>query len=279
MKTYIGLWLAAMLMLPAAPATSQDLTAGGAGQKPFVEARGNVRPVPLPPGGPPPRMADGKVDLSGVWFQGPTGKANAWSVVPDEPLKQDPIPFQSWAEAKIKGMSRAELELNNPGVACRPVGTPGMWTINYYPHQIITKPGLYVHLIESDNAWSVVHTDGRPHKPADELEPLYNGDQTARWEGDTLVIDTISLDERTWIEANGWFHSDQAHVIERIRRPSMNYLEYQYTIEDPKVLTKPWTSAWRTLSLGSEDLTENFCTNNENADQLKKLTEVESNAK
>jgi hypothetical protein len=50
----------------------------------------------------------------------------------------------------------------------------------------------------------------------------------------------------------------------------MNYLEYQYTVEDPKVLTKPWTSAWRTYSLGSEDLTENFCTNNENVEQLAK---------
>jgi hypothetical protein len=132
-----------------------------------------------------------------------------------------------------------------------------------------------VHLIESDNAWNVVHTDGRPHKKAEDLEPLYNGDQTGHWEGDTLVIDTISLDERTWINQSGWFHSDQAHIIERIRRPSMNYLEYQYTVEDPKVLTKPWTSAWRTYSLGSEDLTENFCTNNENVEQLQKLNEVE----
>ncbi len=275
MKRFLGLMLVATLALPAAAAAQDPAAPGGAEKKVFVEARGNVTPVPLPPGGPAPRMADGKVDLSGVWFSGPTGKANAWSVVPDEPLKQDPVPFRPEAAAKLKSMTRAELELNNPGVACQPVGTPGMWTINPYPHQIITKPGLYVHLIESDNAWSVVHTDGRPHKPADELEPLYNGDQTAKWEGDTLVIDTISLDERTWIQGNGWFHSDQAHVIERLRRPSKNYLEYQFTVEDPKVLTKPWTSAWRTYSLGNEDLTENFCTNNENADQLRKLTEVE----
>ncbi len=279
MKTWMGLTLAAAFVLPVAATAQDPPTPLGAGKKPFVEARGNVHPVPLPPGGPAPRMSDGHVDLSGVWFGGPTGKANAWSVVPDAPLKQDPVPFQPWAEAKIKGMTRAERELNNPGVACRPVGTPGMWTVNPYPHQIITKPGMYVHLIESDNAWNVVHTDGRPHHKPEELEPLYNGDQTAHWEGDTLVIDSISLDERTWIEGNGWFHSDQAHAIERVRRPSRNYLEYQFTIEDPKVLTKPWTSAWRTYSLGSEDLIENFCTNNENADQLRKLTEVESKGK
>jgi hypothetical protein len=243
--------------------------------KTFVEARGSVKPVPLPPGGAPPRMSDGHVDLSGVWFSGPTGKANAWSTVPDQPLKEDPVPFRPEAATKIRAMTRTERELNSPGVRCTPVGTPGMWTINPYPHQLITKPGLYVHLIESDNAWNVVHTDGRPHKKADDLEPLYNGDQTAHWEGDTLVIDTISIDERTWINQTGWFHSDQAHVIERVRRPSMNYLEYQYTVEDPKVLTKPWTSAWRTYSLGSEDLTENFCTNNENVEQLEKLNQAE----
>src|SRR5436190_22401732 len=196
--------------------------------KTFVDARGSVKPVPLPPGGAPPRMSDGHVDLSGVWFSGPTGKANAWSTVPDEPLKEDPVPFRPEAAAKIRGMSRTERELNSPGVRCTPVGTPGMWTINPYPHQLITSPGLYVHLIESDNAWNVVHTDGRPHKGKADLEPLYNGDQTAHWDGDTLVVDTISLDDSTWINASGWFHSDQAHVVERIRRPSLNYLEYQY---------------------------------------------------
>jgi len=113
-------------------------------------------------------------------------------------------------------------------------------------------------------------------KAKDELEPLFYGDQTARWEGDTLVIDSISIDERAQIR-DGWFHSDELHVIERLRRPSKNYLEYQFTIEDPKVLTKPWTSTWNTFSLSAnnEDLLENFCTNNANIEQLKKLTEVE----
>ena len=273
----IGVTLAGICAMSMALVAQQRQQPAQAPQpdKTFVEARGSVKPVPLPPGGAPPRMSDGHVDLSGVWFSGPTGKANAWSTVPDQPLKEDPVPFRPEAAAKIRGMSRTERELNSPGVRCTPVGTPGMWTINPYPHQLITKPGLYVHLIESDNAWNVVHTDGRPHRKSDDLEPLYNGDQTAHWEGDTLVIDTISIDERTWINQTGWFHSDQAHVIERVRRPSMNYLEYQYTVEDPKVLTKPWTSAWRTYSLGSEDLTENFCTNNENVDQLEKLNQAE----
>ena len=263
MNTHISAVMAAMFLLPMV-VTAQ--------QKPFVEARGSVIPVPLPPGGPPPRMADGKVDLSGVWFSGPTGKANAWSVVPDEPLKQDPIPYQPSVAAKLAGMTRAERQLTSAQVTCRPLGVPGMWTNNPYPHQIDTKPGLFIHLIESNNNWRVVHTDGRAHRPKDEQEPLYMGDSVGRWEGDTLVLDSISIDERNW-------HSDSLHVIERLRRPSRNYLEYQYTLEDPKVLTKPWTSAWRTYSLGNEDLIENFCTNNENVEQLIKLSEAERDKK
>jgi hypothetical protein len=250
-------------------------------QKTFVEARGSVVPVRLPPGGPPPRMADGRVDLSGVWFPGPTGKANAWSVVPDQRIVEDPIPFQPWALEKYKSMTRTEVELfGNANVRCEPPGTPGMFTENPYVHQISTKPGQFIHLIENNNRWRVVRTDGWPHKPPEEREPLFNGDMVGRWEGDTLIIDSISIDERTWIR-DGWFHSDALHVIERIRRPSLNFLEHQFTIDDPKVLTKPWTSAWRTysLSVNDEDLTENFCTNNEQVEQFLKLIDVEKGQK
>jgi len=269
-KTIARLALAAAALVPAAVAAQDP-------PRTFVEARGSVKPVPLPPGGPTPRLADGRPDFSGVWFPGPTGRANAWSVVPDEPVKEDPIPFQPWALEKYNAMTRTEKELfANANVQCLPPGTPGMFTENPYAIRLITKPGLFVHLIENNNRWRVVHTDGRPHKPAEELEPLFNGDMVGRWEGDTLVIDSISIDTRTWIR-DGWFHSEDLHVIERLRRPSRNYLEYQFTIEDPKVLTKPWTSAWRTysLSVNDEDLTENFCTNNQQVEQLRKLIEVE----
>ena len=266
MKAYIGVLLAATCALSVV-VTAQE--------KPFVEARGNVVPVPLPPGGPTPRMADGHPDFSGVWFDGPTGKANAWSVVPDQTAeREEPIPFQPWAAEKRKAMTRVELELSSANVNCTPVGTPGMFTDNAYAHQIVMKPGLFVHLIENNNRWNAVYIDGRPHTAKEELEALFYGDQTARWEGDTLVIDSISIDTRAQIR-DGWFHSEDLHVIERLRRPSMNYLEYQVTIEDPKVLTKPWTSRWDTLSLSAnnERLSENFCTNNENVEQLRKLYE------
>ena len=109
-------------------------------KKPFVEARGSVKPVPLPPGGPAPRMSDGHVDLSGNWFPGPTGKANAWSIVPDARVPEDPVPFQPWAEAKIKAMSRVDLELSSANVTCDPVGTPGMFVPGNNDYYTPTRP-------------------------------------------------------------------------------------------------------------------------------------------
>jgi hypothetical protein len=281
MKTCIGVMVAITGLLPAVAAAQEPPVAAAAAAaregRPLIEARGNVEQNVLPPGGPSPRMADGHVNLSGVWFAGRTGRANAWSILPRERVQSEPVPFQPWARARIDAMSQLERQLSSPSVRCEPVGTPGMFTMNHgYPSQIVMQPGLFVHLAEADNSWRVVHTDGRPHKPAEELAPLFNGDQTAHWEGDTLVIDSISFDERTWINGTGWFHSDELHVIERLRRPSMNYLEYQYSVEDPKVLTEPWTSGWDIYTLGSEDLIENFCTNNENIEQLQRLNEIQA---
>ena len=274
MNSQIALTLTAVA-LAAAPAFAQ-IEDSGERNKTFVEARGNVKPVPLPPGGAAPRMADGHVDLSGVWFQGPTGRANAWSVVPDEPRKEDPIPFKPEVAAKLKALTRAELELGRAQVTCQPLGVPGMWSDNPYPHQIVMKPNLFVHLIESNNNWRVVRIP-RQHKPAEEQELLFMGDTASRWEGDTLVLETISLDPKAWIQGNGWYKTEQTKITERLRRPSMNYLEYQYTVEDPNTLTKPWTSTWREFSLSAadENLTENFCTNNENVEQYLKLAEQE----
>jgi hypothetical protein len=273
MSRHIALLLAAVALATPAFAQIED---SGERNKTFVEARGNVRPVRLPAGGPTPRMSDGKPDLSGVWFSGPTGRANAWSVVPDEPRKEDPVPFKPEVKAKLDAMTRAERELGRAQVTCRPLGVPGMWTDNPYPHQLVMKPNLLVHLIESNNNWRVVRIPNK-HKPADEQEPLYMGDTATRWEGDTLVLETISFDTRPWIQGGGWYETEQTKITERLRRPSRNFLEYQYTVEDPTTLTKPWTSTWREFSLSAadENLTENFCTNNENVEQYLKLAEQE----
>ncbi len=244
----------------------------------------------LAPGGSAPRTTDGHPDLSGVWFPNSAGQAlNAARLVGDDPADEDARrqfdpkvtpegkpSFQPWAAAKIKAMTSTESQLERPSVNCLPRGVPGMLA-TAYPIQLVSTPGQLVELVELNNNFRVVRIGGGAHTK--NPDPLFNGDAIAHWEANTLVIDTISLDERTWNDLNGWFHSDQEHVTERISRPSKNYLVYQITIDDPKVLTKPWTSAPRRWSLSHDILQEYYCTENYEIEELQKIRDKESRGK
>jgi hypothetical protein len=249
-----------------------------AGQEESASKSTKSKQEAVPKGGPAPRTADGHPDLSGVWFQGTAGGFTYNPALRKQfdakATPEEPPPFQPWALAKVKSMTQTDFELGRASVNCLPRGVPGMFLINPYPFQIVQTPGLFVQLDELNNNFRVIHTDGRKH--SDDPDPSFDGDAVAHWEGDTLVIDVIGIDERTWNNFTGWFHSDQEHVIERVTRPSMNYLVVQVTIEDPKVLTKSWTSAPRVWTLGHEDLLEYYCTNNQEVDQYKALKDKES---
>jgi hypothetical protein len=260
-----------LICLAVSPATTQEGKSSDTGA-----AKAKTQAVPK--GGPAPRTADGHPDLSGVWFPGTAGgftfNTSLRKQFDAKETPEEPPPFQTWAAAKIKAMTSTDYELGRASVNCLPRGVPGMFLIDPYPIQLIQTPGLFAQLDELNNNFRVVHTDGRAHSA--DPDPSFDGDEVGHWEGDTLVIDVIGIDERTWNNFTGWFHSDQEHVIERISRPSMNYLVYQVTIEDPKVLTKPWTSAPRIWTLGHEDLLEYYCTNNQDVDQYKALKSKES---
>ena len=265
-----------IVVLAALAATCVSMAAAAQEGKNSGDNSFQPRLQPLPKGGPTPRTADGHPDLSGLWFPGTTGGYDTSS--PPAQRQFDPKvtpeekpPLQPWAAAKIKSMTAVDFELGRASVNCLPRGTPGMFLLNPYPTKLVQTRDELIQLSELNNNFRVVHTDGRPH--AKDPDPTFNGDATAHWEGDTLVIDVIAIDERTWNNFVGWFHSDQEHVIERLTRPSENYLVYQVTIEDPKVLTKPWTSAPRQWSLSHEDLEEYYCTNNQEVQQYQSLKE------
>jgi hypothetical protein len=258
------------LLLWSLPGFAQEANSAGGSAKSKVQ--------PAPKGGPAPRGEDGHPDLSGVWFPGTAGGFTFSNTLKKQfdpkATPEEDVPFQPWATAKIKAMTKTDFELGRASVNCLPRGVPGMFIINPYPIQLVQTPGQIVQLDELNNNFRVVHTDGRPH--AEDPDPTFNGDAVGHWEGDTLVIDVIAIDERTWNNFVGWFHSDQEHVVERLSRPSTNYLIYQVTIEDPKVLTGPWTSAPRQWTLGHEDLLQYYCTNNQDVDQYKELKSKES---
>jgi hypothetical protein len=239
--------------------------------------------IPTAPGpkntkkaGPTPRSADGHPDLSGIWWPG-NGNPDLFApgylrrFDPKETPQEAPS-FQPWALEKIKAAGNAEVE--DPRL-CRPVGVPGFMN-SPYPYQIVQTPGQVVLLAEHQTTFRVIPADGRPHTK--DPDPLINGDSVGRWQGDTFVIDVISFDEKTpvfWsqpIKDKGyWFHSDALHVIERFRRPDSETLIYQVTVEDPKVLTKPWTSAPQKFTRSDYPLNEYYCTNEQDGKELRKL--------
>jgi hypothetical protein len=251
---------------------------------------GNVHK--LPPGGPAPRTADGHPDLSGVWFPNSAGIEVEDPDAPvdlDARLQFDPKvtpeekpSLQPWALAKIKSMNPWELRAlqTGAGLNCEPEGVPGMFLnapLVPFAIQLVQTPGQLVQLQENLNNFRVVPINGRPHQK--NPDPTYTGDAAGRWEGDTLVIDVIGLDERSKAFRGRdfeFFHSDQEHVIEHISRPSMNYLVYQVTIEDPKVLTKPWNSAPRqwSLSRNHESLLELYCTNEQDVKEFQAVQQT-----
>ncbi len=280
---------AALLAVACVSRLSVRTLAGQTGTKPpnvgnpvgnlSVPGYGKPDAKPMPKGGPPPRTPDGHVDLSGVWFAGTMGVDDVTAAGSDARRQFDPKvtpeekpAFQPWAAERIKKLSAVDAELLRPSVNCMPRGVPGMFITNPYPIQLIQTPAFLAQLNELNNNFRIIPTDGHAH--GNDPDPTFNGEGIAHWEGDTLVVDTIAIDDRTWNDYVGWFHSDQEHVVERIIRPSMNYLVYQVTIEDPKVLTKPWTSAPRMWTLGHEPLQEYYCTNNQEIEGLKKLRDL-----
>jgi len=280
-----GIACVAALTVCSAPALSiRALGAEARSAKAAQEAQYTVRV--MPPGGPAPRLPDGHPDLTGHWFPNGAGQgvSGRYGVDPaalgtfDPKVTPEERPaLQPWASAKIKAMTPTELELSKSSVNCMPRGVPAIWLQNPYTTLMVHKPGLLVQLYEVLNNWRVVHLDGRPLP--NQPEPFFHGTSAARWEGDTLVVESIGFDDRTYIMPNGWFHSDQLRVTERYTRRSMNHLIVEIIVDDPKVLEKPWKSAPRRWTLGDGEIYEFYCTNNRELEELEKLRAQELQGK
>ncbi len=227
-------------------------------------------PPKLPQPGPTPRTRDRHPDLSGIWFVGLTGTVdltaqNSPAMRRFDPnvTPQEPPSFQPWVLLKQKRIGPQQQA--EPCLTCEPLGVPGFVIKNPYPIQIVQTDKQLIMLAELDATYRTIWIDGRPH-PKDP-DPKFNGDAVGHWEGDTLVVDVIAVDTHTWLTGPGgniiWFPSDVMHVTERFWRPDTNTLMYQVTVDDPKVLTKPWTSAPNHYTIGQVPMGEYYCTNNQ----------------
>ncbi len=148
-------------------------------------------------------------------------------------------------------------------------GRPGVPRIGS-PRRIIQLPGEFIFLYEdiSGDPYRIIPTDGRKHRVG--ANPSYYGDAVGHWEGDTLVVDSTNFVEDTWFGEYGYFHSDALHVIERLWRVGEN-LAYQVTVDDPKVLTQPWTNFVRVIKPSTMALEESPVCKEDDGHRLQNL--------
>ena len=190
----------------------------------------------------PPRTPDGKPDLQGIWQVLNTA---AWDIQDhhaqlDVPagqgvVERNEIPYQPWAAAKKKENFENRLTAD----PVRKCYLPGVPRITYmpYPFQIFQTANSVVIIYEYVHAVRTIYTD-RPHLPGH--IDFWLGMSRGRWEGDTLVVDSVDFNGETWFDRAGNFHSDALHVLERFTRTGPDHIAYEVTIEDPKVFTRPW---------------------------------------
>jgi predicted SnoaL-like aldol condensation-catalyzing enzyme len=98
--------------------------------------------------------------------------------------------------------------------------------------------------IGGPQSYRTIYMDGRQHPKGEDLVPSYYGHSTGRWDGETLVVDTVGFNERTWIEAEGMAHTDRLHLIERFTRTDYNTLKYEVTVDDPGAYTATWSGGF-----------------------------------
>jgi hypothetical protein len=190
-----------------------------------------------------PRTADGKPDLNGVWQAFTTASYDLLDHSADRGVpaglgvvEGNEIPYRPEAAAQKEQNYKNRLSLD-PLNKCYLPGVPRI-TYMPFPFEITHTPKLLGISYEYVHATRNIYTDGSTHPEG--LIDFWMGDSRGRWEGDTLVVDVTNLNGETWFDRAGNFHSDALHIVERYTPKGANHLEYEATIEDSNVFTRPW---------------------------------------
>jgi hypothetical protein len=238
--------MASVLAVAPLPAAAQEAAARVPGYENIKPLGPDGRVIPRKE---IPRTADGKPDFTGVWA-GPGFTHRVGPNDTDTPNVTifDPkkfAPYKPGGQASLLRPITGEILKDDPTAYCLPNGMPRQ-ILSPYSQQWIQAPGTLIVLYEYMHFFRVIPTDGQPHRK--DVEPTWMGDSVAKWEGDTLVIDTIGLKE--WIldayheETSRW-HSDQLHLIERLKYTDPMTVSYQVTVDDPKIWTAPWNQEFQ----------------------------------
>ena len=200
---------------------------------------------------PTPRDADGHPDLSGNWganFPNPIGDPAMAPARRPGAFEADQMAMQRAAQwnkplykpeywEKVRSLDFSKVDVD-PVYGCNhPAGVPRQ----NVPARIVQKDKQIWLFNGVENALRIIPLDGKPRDPNDEQFSTYSGMPWAHWDGDTLVVESIGFDDVSWLQWEGYFHTDQMKVTERFRREG-DLLFYSFTVDDPAVLMEPWTS-------------------------------------
>jgi hypothetical protein len=188
-----------------------------------------------------PRTAEGRTDLSGVWHG---------NVDPNEAVAE----LLPWAAEEL-AVRTANAFRDMPTAVCLPSPTP-VWPTIY---RFVQTPTMLVQLFEFQPGYRQVFLGGREHP--EDIEPSWMGHSIGWWEGDTLVVDTVGFNDRSWLW-NSAPHTEQLHVVERFSRPTLGELRVDVTMEDPGALAAPWQLHLRWRLAPGEEVLEYICNEN-----------------
>jgi hypothetical protein len=220
---------------------------------------------------PVPRLANGKPDFSGTWESrvGPSGRLGGPflpSLTPDSPPvatffdagrnMKGGLPYTPWA-AELRKQRMARFSQDNPDAQCLPMGFLQTHTHSQPRRVVHTKDDLII-MYEANQGLRQIFTDGRT-LPSDP-NPQWEGYSIGRWDGDTLVVETVGFNGQTWFDHVGNHHSDALRVLERFTRTADDVITYEATITDPKTFSRPWTMRMPIYRLRDRDrILENEC--------------------
>ena len=219
--------------------------------------------------GPVNRTPDGKPDLSGFWDLAPLRFGGDLAQGKEGEVPYTALGKQAYLNHDFK---------DDPTGFCLPPGIPRMLH-SPMPMLVMQTPGYITMLFEYQRIWRIIYTDGRPHHP--DVTDSFMGDSIGKWEGDTLVVDTVGFNDRTWLDTAGHQHSTGMRVIERLTRTGPETLSYEITVEDPAMYSRPWTHKGNLKPIkatkGLPELLEYFC--NENNRDTEHLISTKPEAK
>lgn len=226
---------------------------------------------------PTPRTPDGRPDLSGIWMR-TTRAEKPGSAPPGRPPlatfndagagMKGGLPYQPWA-AQLMKKRLAEHGLDNPDSLCLPQG-PLQFHLDPQPKEIIQLPQKTVIVHESNYMIRTIYTDGRRLPTQSEPQPYWHGYSVGRWEGDALIVESNNFRGDGWLDFNGSPFTDALRLTERVRRVNFGNLAIDFTVDDPKAYTRPFTvSVEQVIVADGSELIEYICHENQ---QFLKMT-------